>query len=132
MILKKSYRNVQTLCNQSVENWSKTSKISCIMNVRSLPLYKLIVYQRNAVMKTSLVFKLFFLLSFMLFIDYVSMIAIGCSCSIFGLSNDFFCGPYCLIGKIVIGLSALLFGYLIYPDIAQLFKSSNNAKTSEM
>ena len=81
-------------------------------------------------MKTAIVFKLFFLLSFILFIDFISMIIIGCSCSIFGLGNDFYCTPYCTIGKIVIGLSALLFGYLIYPDFAQLFNSSKNAKTS--
>ena len=59
------------------------------------------------------------------------MVIIGCSSCLFGLGDDFYCGPYCIIGKIILGLSVLLFGYIIYPDIAQLFKSSKYAKTKE-
>ena len=82
-------------------------------------------------MNTSIVFKVFFVLPLLLFVDYVLMVIIGCASCLFGFGNDFYCGPYCIIGKIILGLSLLLFGYLIYPDIAQLFKSSKNVKTKE-
>ena len=82
-------------------------------------------------MDTSISFKVFIVLPLLLFVDYVLMVIIGCASCLFGFGNDFYCGPYCLIGKIILGLSLLLFGYIIYPDIAQLFKSSKNAKTKE-
>ena len=82
-------------------------------------------------MKTSIVLKVFFVLPLIVFVNYVLMALIGCTTCLFGLGNNFYCGPYCIIGKIILGLSLLLFGYIIYPDIAQLFKSSKNAKTKE-
>lgn len=82
-------------------------------------------------MKASIVLKVFFVLPLILFVDYILMVLIGCTGCLFGLGNDFYCGPYCIIGKIILGLSMLFFGYLLYPEIPQLFKSNKNAKTKE-
>ena len=101
------------------------------MNVRSLSLCNIIVILIITIMNTSIVFKIFIVLPLIIFVDYVVMVIIGCSSCLFGLGDDFYCGPYCIIGKIILGFSALFFGYLLYPDIAQLFKSLKNAKAKE-
>jgi hypothetical protein len=73
-------------------------------------------------MKTSIWIKLLLVLPLLLLFDYVLMVILGCSTCLFGFGKDFYCGPYCLVGKIILGLSALFFIYLIYPNIRQIFK----------
>jgi len=95
------------------------------MNVGSLSLYK------KLFMKMSIIIKVCLILPLILFLDYILMVLIGCATCLFGVGNGFYCGPYCIVGKIILGLSALFFGFLIYPDIAQLFKSKKNVTHTE-
>jgi len=96
-----------------------------IMNVRSLSLHKI------SVMKASIIIKIFFVLPLLLFIDYILMAILGCATCLFGFGEDFYCGSFCLAGKIILALSAILFGYLIYPDIKAIFKSKINGTTAQ-
>ena len=91
-----------------------------------------IVFVKNiTVMKTSILVKLHFIFPIILIADYILMAIIGSTACLFGCGDSFYCGAYCIIGKIVLGLSALYFGYLIYPDIATLYKNHKNAATAE-
>jgi len=71
-------------------------------------------------MKAKLGFKLLFFLPIIIFANYIVMAIIGCTSCFFGAGNDYMCGTYCLIGKIVLGLSVILFLYLIFPEIKGL------------
>ena len=86
------------------------------MNACSLPLIE------NNLMKPSLIIKLFLELPLILFADYILMAIIGCTTCLFGSGDDFYCGPYCLAGKIILCISAIFFGYLLYPEIKQSLK----------
>jgi hypothetical protein len=81
-------------------------------------------------MKASFYIKLFFLLPLILFVDYILMAIVGCTTCLFGFGDGFYCGPFCLAGKIILALSAIFFGYLIYPDIKAIFKPKRNGTTS--
>jgi hypothetical protein len=59
------------------------------------------------------------------------MAALGCATCLFGLGDEFYCGPFCLAGKIILVLSLVFFGYLIYPDIKGIFKTRKNVKAAE-
>lgn len=80
-------------------------------------------------MKTSILIKLLVILPIILLADYVLMVLIGCATCLFGFGNDFYCGSYCIIGKSILLLSAVLFGYLIYPDMKKIFKRNPSATT---
>jgi hypothetical protein len=95
------------------------------MNAGSLSLHK------TRDMKASLVIKIFFVLPLILFVDYILMAIIGCSTCLFGLGEDFYCGPFCIAGKIILALSVIFFGYLLYPDIKALFKSDKNGEAKQ-
>jgi hypothetical protein len=82
-------------------------------------------------MKASLFIKIFLILPLILLADYILMAILGCTTCLFGLGDEFYCGPFCLTGKIILALSALFFGYLIYPEIKGMFNHGNNVKTSE-
>lgn len=82
-------------------------------------------------MKTSLLLKIGFILPLILFVDYVLMVLLGCATCLFGFGDDFYCGPYCLMGKIILGLSGLFFVILISPDISKMFKPTKNVATTE-
>ena len=86
------------------------------MNVGSLSLHKI------SIMKASIFIKVFFVLPLLLFVDYILMAILGCTTSFFGLGEEFYCGSFCLAGKIILALSAIFFGYLIFPDIKAIFK----------
>jgi len=77
-------------------------------------------------MKTSVNFKVFIVLPLLLFVDYVLMILIGCSTCLFGFGHDFYCGPYCIFGKVILGLSAIFFFLLLLPDVKEFFKDVRN------
>lgn len=68
-------------------------------------------------MKTKILFKIFLVLPLILIFDYVLMVLLGCATCLFGFGTDFYCGTYCLIGKVILLLSALFLGFLIFPDI---------------
>ena len=95
------------------------------MNARSLFLLKIVA------MKNRLVIKICFTLPILLFVNYVLMALLGCIACFLGLGNDFYCGPYCSIGKIIFGLTAVLFFFLIFPDIKEIFKIRENASSAE-
>jgi len=82
-------------------------------------------------MKASLFIKIFLVLPLILFADYLLMALFGCSTCLFGLGDEFYCGPFCLVGKIILALSVIFFGYLIYPDIKALINSKKNVKAKE-
>jgi hypothetical protein len=82
-------------------------------------------------MKAPLFIKLFLVLPLILFADYLIMAILGCTTCLFGLGDAFYCGPFCIAGKIILALSLLFFGYLIYPDIKKLFKLKENGASQE-
>jgi hypothetical protein len=81
-------------------------------------------------MKASLLLKVFLVLPLILLVDYILMALLGCTTCLFGLGDEFYCGPFCLIGKIILALSALFFGYLVYPDIKALISSKKNGSSA--
>jgi len=81
-------------------------------------------------MKASILLKVFVILPLILFVDYLLMALIGCTSCLFSLGEEFYCGPFCLAGKIILALSLVLFGYLIYPDIKAIFKSEINGTSA--
>jgi len=80
-------------------------------------------------MKTKVLFKVFLILPFILIVDYVLMVLLGCGTCLFGIGNDFYCGTYCIIGKAILFLSAIFFIFLIIPDIKHYLNQIKNAKT---
>lgn len=90
------------------------------MNAGSLSLQKI------SAMKASIFFKTFFILPLIIFVDYLLMAITGCTTCLFNLGEDFYCGSFCLAGKIILALSAIFFGYLIYPNLKAIFKSKKN------
>jgi len=71
--------------------------------------------------------KLFLVLPLIFLFDYVLMVILGCSTCLFGFGKEFYCGPYCIFGKIILALSAAFFIFLIYPDIKIMFKHKPDA-----
>jgi len=64
--------------------------------------------------------KVFIILPLILFADYVILALLGCSTCLFGFGDDFYCGPFCIAGKILLLLSLIFFGWLIYPDVKKV------------
>jgi hypothetical protein len=81
-------------------------------------------------MKTTLLIKVLLGLPLILIVDWVLMTVFGCGASFMGAGNDFFCGTYCLIGKGVLLLSAVLFLSLFVPEIKKFLIHKKNAETS--
>jgi hypothetical protein len=82
-------------------------------------------------MKASFFWKLFFILPLILFVDYIIMALLGCMTCLFGLGEDYYCSSYCIVGKIILAFSALLLGYLMYPDIKNYIISKKYGKATE-
>lgn len=82
-------------------------------------------------MKAAVFIKFFLVLPLILFADYLLMAILGCSTCLFGLNDDFYCGPFCLAGKIILALSLAFFVYLIYPDIKAILQSKKNVPSQE-
>ena len=81
-------------------------------------------------MKASLFIKVFLILPLILFADYLLMALLGCSTCLFGLGDEFYCGPFCLIGKLILVLSVIFFGFIIYPDIKELLRTKKDGPSS--
>lgn len=86
---------------------------------------------KSCVMKNNLLIKVALLSPLLLLLSYLLMAAIGCMSGILGFGDDFYCGLYCLIGKIVLGLACILFFYLIYPDIKAILKIWKSTSSKE-
>lgn len=82
-------------------------------------------------MKAKILIKIFFVLPLILFADYLLMAVIGCTTCLFGLGNEFYCGPFCLTGKIILALSAIIFAYIIYPELKDFLYSRKHVKATE-
>jgi len=80
-------------------------------------------------MNTKILIKIFLVLPIILIFDYVLMILLDCATCLFGFGIDFYCGTYCLIGKVILLLSALFFIFSIFPDIKHYLNHTKNAKT---
>jgi len=82
-------------------------------------------------MKALVNFKVFIVLPLLLFVDYVLMVLIGCTSCLFGFGDDFYCGPYCFLGKVILGFSAIFFLLLLLPDINRFFQELKNATNTK-
>jgi hypothetical protein len=81
-------------------------------------------------MKTRILIKMILLLSLITFFDFVLMILLGIASSNIGLSDSFFCGPYCFIGKGVLFLSAVLFISLLLFELRKIKTHNTNVEAS--
>lgn len=78
-------------------------------------------------MKTSVLFKVILGLPFIVMVDYVFMAFVGGGASYLGAENDFYCGPYCFIGKGVLLLSVVLFLFMFLPELKQFLDHKKHA-----
>jgi len=95
------------------------------MNAGSLSLFKYFI------MKGAILVKVFIILPLILLADYIIMAALGCSTCLFGLGDEFYCGPFCIAGKIVLALSVVFFGYLIYRDVRKYRKPVQDGQAAK-
>jgi len=79
-------------------------------------------------MTTQIFLKVFLLLPLIIFVDYVLMVVIGCASCLFGFGDSFYCGSYCFIGKGILLLSAVLFIYLLIPDLKKILTHKKHAQ----
>ena len=82
-------------------------------------------------MKTLFLAKVLLLLPSLLFVSLVFMIVLGIIGSIYGLGDEFYCGTFCLTGKIILGFTAVTFFFLILPDIKMIFNIHQNVTSKE-
>jgi hypothetical protein len=82
-------------------------------------------------MRASLFVKVFFVLPLILFIDYMLMALLGCTTCLLGFGDDFYCDSFCLAGKLILALSAIFFGYLIYADLKAILKSKKHGSSAK-
>jgi hypothetical protein len=80
-------------------------------------------------METRFLHKNFLVLPLMPIADYVLMLLLRCSSCLFGFDDDFYCGTYCLPGKVMLMLSALFFIILFSPEIKHYLNRNKNAET---
>ena len=60
-------------------------------------------------MKDALIFKVCIIVPLAIFIDYVVMILLGSVAHVVGCGDGFYCGAFCIVGKVLLGLSVILF-----------------------
>jgi hypothetical protein len=72
-------------------------------------------------MKTILILKLVIGLPLVIFVDYLLMAILGCVTCLLGFGDDYYCGSYCLLGKGLLLLSAVLYGWYLFPEIKKLY-----------
>lgn len=78
-------------------------------------------------MKAPFIIKLAVYLPLILFLDYLFMLALGCTTCLFGVDSQLGCSTYCIIGKIILASSFIFFLGLIYPDIKEFLKKKKSA-----
>jgi len=82
-------------------------------------------------MKTQIFLKVFLVLPLIVFVDWILMALLGCASCLFGFGNSFYCGPYCIIGKGILLLSAVFFIiYLLSPEIKKAINHKKHAPAS--
>jgi hypothetical protein len=75
-------------------------------------------------MKTTLILKIVIGLPLVIFVDYLLMAILGCVTCLLGFGDDYYCGSYCLLGKGLLLLSAVLYGWYLFPEIRILFNTN--------
>lgn len=65
------------------------------------------------------------ILPLLVFVDFLIMIAVGCTSSLFGLTNYFYECTFCTIGKFVIIISVLAYFSILFFDVRKFFKNRN-------
>lgn len=70
----------------------------------------------------NIILKSLVILPIIAFVDYIIMIVVGCTGSLFGLNNNFYECTFCTIGKIVFTVSVVGFLLVISFDIISHFK----------
>ncbi len=68
-------------------------------------------------------FKSLVFLPVLFFVDYLIMVIIGCTSSLFGFADNFYNGAFCTIGKLVLVVSLVGFVLIIIPDLKSLVKN---------
>lgn len=82
-------------------------------------------------MKTTMLVKLGLVFPFILLVDYLIMVLLGCSSCLFGVGTGYYCNTYCIVGKVLLILSAVLFGLILYPELKTLIKNKKHVATPE-
>ncbi|WP_298263030.1 hypothetical protein [uncultured Lutibacter sp.] len=70
----------------------------------------------------NLILKLLVFGSALLFIDYIIMLAVGCTTCLFGFTSSFYDCNFCIIGKLVLLISFLILLLILLPDMKVQFK----------
>ena len=82
-------------------------------------------------MKSILLIKVLIVLPIIMFVNCILMAILGCTSCLLAMGENFYCGQYCLIGKIVLVMSGILFLYIISPELKKLFKTSKNGSPAK-
>jgi len=77
-------------------------------------------------MKTALLIKFTLVLPLILLADYVIMVLLGCASCLFGVGDGYYCGTYCIFGKLILLASAIFFGYIVWRDIIRIRKQKQD------
>ncbi|MFD0762363.1 hypothetical protein ACFQZW_09750 [Lutibacter aestuarii] len=70
----------------------------------------------------NLILKLLVFGSALLFIDYIIMLAVGCTTCLFGFTSSFYDCNFCIIGKLVLLISFLILLLILLPEMKVQFK----------
>ncbi len=80
-------------------------------------------------MTTTLILKLVIGFPLVVFVDYLLMAILGCVSCLLGFGDDYFCGSYCLLGKVLLLVSAVLYGWYLFPEIRKLFQAERQVNS---
>lgn len=73
-------------------------------------------------MKSNIVLRLSVILAFILIVDYVLMAVLGCASCLFKFDDNFYCGTFCVFGKIILLISAAIYSFIVYSQFKLLSK----------
>jgi len=80
-------------------------------------------------MKSALFLKIIIGLPLVIFVDYLVMAVLGCVSCLFGFGESYFCGSYCILGKGILLLSAVLYGWFLFPEIRKAVKAKKQVNS---
>jgi len=81
-------------------------------------------------MKAALLIKFGLVLPVILLADYIIMVLLGCASCLFGVGEGYYCGTYCIFGKLILLASAIFFGYLVARDFRKYSKDRTHGKAA--
>lgn len=73
----------------------------------------------------NIILKALVILPIIVFVDYIIMIVVGCSGSLFGFNSTFYECTFCTIGKSLFLVSLLAFLVVVSLDIISHYKQRN-------